>query len=238
MIVQESLVSLATTAIRTLIVSGELAPGDKLNEPPLAERLGISRPPLREALRSLESEGLLEQSPRRGYRVVTMTQTDIDEIYSLRRALEMFALDFLLAKNDPSVYDALDPIMKTMRAGAKRADPAAIVQANIDFHTAIVDAAGHRRLSDTYRSLMIQMQLCMSANVLNEARTKGDLNKGCDRHAELLECLRSGDAKRIRREFEEHGERDYLEKMDAGKVDAGTLQDSKTDDAGAAVASA
>jgi DNA-binding GntR family transcriptional regulator len=211
MIVQESLVSLAASAIRKLIVSGELAPGDKLNEPPLAERLGISRPPLREALRTLESEGLLEQSPRRGYRVVSMTDSDIDEIYSLRRALELFALDLLLAKKDPSAYAALDPIMKDMRSAAKRSDRAAVVQANVDFHTALVEAAGHGRLTDAYRSLMLQMQLCMAANVLSEARTKGDLSKGCDRHAELLESLRSGDPERIRREFEEHGERDYLE---------------------------
>lgn len=211
MIVQESLVSLAANEIRQLIVRGELVPGDKLNEPPLAERLGISRPPLREALRTLESEGLLEQSPRRGYRVVSMTESDIDEIYSLRRALELFALDRLLAKKDPAIYAALDPIMKAMRSAAKRGDRAAVVQANIDFHTALVDAAGHRRLSSTYRSLMLQMQLCMAANVLNEARTKGDLSKGCDRHAELLDGLRSGDPDRIRREFEEHGERDYLE---------------------------
>jgi DNA-binding GntR family transcriptional regulator len=213
MIVQESLVSLAANEIRKLIVSGELAPGDKLNEPPLAERLGISRPPLREALRTLESEGLLEQSPRRGYRVVSMTESDIDEIYSLRRALETFALDRLLAEKDPSVYSALDPIMKAMRSAAKRGDQAAVIQANVDFHTALVDAAGHRRLSDTYHSLMLQMQLSMAANVLNEARTKGDLTKGCDRHAELLDGLRSGDPQRIRREFEEHGERDYLERQ-------------------------
>jgi DNA-binding GntR family transcriptional regulator len=223
MIVQESLVSLAANAIRQLIVSGELAPGDKLNEPPLAERLGISRPPLREALRTLESEGLLEQSPRRGYRVVSMSDSDVDEIYSLRRALEMFALDLLLAKKDPGAYAALDPIMKNMRSAARRGDRATVVQANVDFHTALVEAAGHRRLSDAYRSLMMQMQLCMAANVLSEARTKGDLMKGCDRHAELLDCLRSGDPKRIRREFEEHGERDYLERQDDDNkiVDAG-----------------
>ena len=56
----------------------------------------------------------------------------------------------------------------------------------------------------------------MAANVLNEERSKGDLTKGCDRHAELLECLRSGDADRIRREFEEHGERDYLARQGSG----------------------
>lgn len=212
MILQESLVSLAANEIRKLIVSGELGPGDKLNEPPLAERLGISRPPLREALRVLESERLLEQTPRRGYRVVAMTDADVEEIYSLRRALEMFALDLLLAQRDAAAFDALDPIMVTMRAAAKRGDSAAVVQANVQFHTGIVEAAGHGRLTDAYRTLMLQMQLSMAANVRSEARTKGDLTKGCDRHAALLECLRTGDADRIRREFAEHGERDYLER--------------------------
>lgn len=212
MIQQESLVSLAANEIRRLIVSGELGPGDKLNEPPLAERLGISRPPLREALRVLESERLLEQTPRRGYRVVSMTDADVEEIYSLRRALEMFALDLLLARQDPAAFDALDPIMAAMRAAAKRGDSAGVVQANVLFHTGIVEAAGHGRLTDAYRTLMLQMQLSMAANVRSEARTKGDLGKGCDRHAALLECLRTGDADRIRREFAEHGERDYLDR--------------------------
>ncbi|MET1154754.1 FCD domain-containing protein [Arthrobacter sp.] len=221
MILQESLVSLAANEIRKLIVSGELGPGDKLNEPPLAERLGISRPPLREALRVLESERLLEQTPRRGYRVVAMADSDVEEIYSLRRALEMFALDLLLAHRDTAAFDALDPIMATMRAAAKRGDSAAVVQANVQFHTGIVEAAGHGRLTDAYRTLMLQMQLSMAANVRSEARTKGDLTKGCDRHAALLECLRTGDADRIRREFAEHGERDYLERNAvAGRTEA------------------
>jgi DNA-binding GntR family transcriptional regulator len=212
MILQESLVSLAANEIRNLIVSGELGPGDKLNEPPLAERLGISRPPLREALRVLESERLLEQTPRRGYRVVAMTDVDVEEIYSLRRALEMFAIDLLLARHNPAAFDALDTVMASMRAAAKRGDSAGVVQANVQFHTGIVEAAGHGRLTDAYRTLMLQMQLSMAANVRSEARTKGDLTKGCDRHAALLACLRTGDADRIRREFAEHGERDYLDR--------------------------
>lgn len=210
MIVQESLVSLAASELRKLIVNGELAPGDKLNEPPLAERLGISRPPLREALRMLESEGLLEQTPRRGHRVVQMTESDIDEIYALRHALETFALDLLLARKDPSAYDSLDPIMKDMKAAARRGDQAAVIQSNVDFHTAVVAAAGNSRLTAAYRTLMLQMQLCMAANVISEARTKGDLTKGCERHASLLASLRTGSPAEIRREFEEHGERDYL----------------------------
>jgi DNA-binding GntR family transcriptional regulator len=160
----------------------------------------------------LESERLLEQTPRRGYRVVAMTDVDVEEIYSLRRALEMFAIDLLLARHNPAAFDALDTVMASMRAAAKRGDSAGVVQANVQFHTGIVEAAGHGRLTDAYRTLMLQMQLSMAANVRSEARTKGDLTKGCDRHTALLACLRTGDADRIRREFAEHGERDYLDR--------------------------
>jgi DNA-binding GntR family transcriptional regulator len=210
MIVQESLVSLAAEEIRQLIIGGGLAPGDKLNEPPLAVKLGISRPPLREALRMLESEGLLEQTPRRGYRVMTLSDADIEEIYTLRFALEGFALELLLAKDDPSIYDGLDAVMKRMVSAAKKGDHAKVVNANVEFHTELVRAAGHSRLFAAYRQLMLQMRLSMARNVLSEAKTKGDLGKGCERHALLVESLRSGDPERIRRDFAEHGERDYL----------------------------
>jgi DNA-binding GntR family transcriptional regulator len=157
-----------------------------------------------------------------------MTDADVEEIYSLRRALEMFAIDLLLVKNDPAAFAAMDPMMTAMRAAAKRGDSAGVVQANVEFHKGIVEAAGHHRLADAYRTLMLQMQLCMAANVRHEARTKGDLTKGCDRHAALLECLRSGDVDKIRREFEEHGERDYLTR------DAPTEESVRTPDMQAA----
>ena len=210
MIVQESLVSLAANDIRKLIITGALGPGEKVNEPPLAARLGISRPPLREALRMLESERLLEKTPRRGYRVIALSDEDVDDIYSLRGALERFAVDLLMRRSDPSVYTALDPIMTQMNEAAEREDQAAVIQANIDFHTTVVEIAGNSRLTDAYRTLMLQMQVWMAANVIAEARSQGDLRKGCDRHGALLDCLRSGDTGRIRNEIEKHGERDYL----------------------------
>lgn len=212
MVVQESLVSLAAAEIRRLIVTGQLVPGARVHEPPLAERLEISRPPLREALRILESEGLLEQTPRRGYRVVEMTERDIEEIYGLRRVLENFALDLILADYDPAAFDALDPIMIRMRAAAESGAHAEVVQCNVDFHLAVVGACGHTRLTAAYRALMGQMQVCMAANVMTEAQSAGALAPGVARHERLLESLRSGDRERIQKEFAEHGERDYLKR--------------------------
>lgn len=210
MVVQESLVAMAAADVRRLIVTGALPPGARVHEPPLAEQLEISRPPLREALRILESEGLLKQTPRRGYRVVEMTDRDVEEIYSLRRALELFALDLIVTDYDPAVFDPLDEVMTRMRAAAADNDHPAVVQCNIDFHLGVVAATGHSRLLDAYRALMGQMQVSMAANLATEAKSAGDLAHGCERHERLLDSLRSGDRERIVKDFEEHGERDYL----------------------------
>jgi DNA-binding GntR family transcriptional regulator len=210
MIVQESLVELATAEIKRLIVAGELEPGDRLYEPRLAEQLGISRPPLREALRALAAQHVLEQTPRRGYRVVELTAHDIDEIYSLRNALEQFALSYAVPLLPSRSLDPLEQAMKDMWAASDAADPGGIVLSNRAFHEALVDLAGHRRLSQTYRTLMDQMQLCMSRNLRREAQEAGDLAEGCRRHERLLESLRAGDREQILAAMEAHGERSYL----------------------------
>jgi DNA-binding GntR family transcriptional regulator len=210
MIVQESLVELATAEIKRLIVAGELEPGDRLYEPRLAEQLGISRPPLREALRALAAQHLLEQTPRRGYRVVELTTRDIDEIYSLRNALEQFALSYAIPQLPFRSLDQVELAMKEMWAASDAVDPAGIVLSNRAFHEALVDLAGHRRLSQTYRTLMDQMQLCMSRNLRTEAEKAGDLAEGCRRHERLLESLRTGDREQILAAMEAHGERTYL----------------------------
>ncbi|MDV2478477.1 MULTISPECIES: GntR family transcriptional regulator [Rhodococcus] len=210
MIIQESLVSMAADGIRKMVIGGELRQGDKLNEPPLAERLGISRPPLREALRTLEAEGILEQTPRRGYRVVVLTDTDIEEIYSLRRSLEDFALTLIERHRTPEMFDELDAVMRRMRSAASAGDRPAVVQANVDFHVGVVAASGHRRLVHVYRTLMVQMQLSMATNVLTEERSSGDLLKGCERHERLLSSLRYDDPNAVRKAFDEHGELDYV----------------------------
>ena len=88
-----SLVHLAVESIRDMILSGRLSPGDRLIEERLTEELGISRPPLREALRLLEQEGLIETRPRRGAVVATLTDQDVFEILTLRSALERLAVE-------------------------------------------------------------------------------------------------------------------------------------------------
>ncbi|MCF7552728.1 GntR family transcriptional regulator [Pseudonocardia sp. WMMC193] len=210
MIEQPSLVEMASAEIKKLIVAGALSPGERIFEPRLAEQLGISRPPLREALRALAAQDILTQTPRRGYHVVELSDVDVDEIYSFRAALERMALDLLVPQLPDLSLSDLEDTVKAMWLAADEGDEAGVVIANRAFHEELVALAGHRRLLRSYRSLMDQMQLCMSRNLRTEAQTVGDLAAGCRRHDVLVEALRSGDRARIDAAVKAHGERTYL----------------------------
>jgi DNA-binding GntR family transcriptional regulator len=209
-IVQSSLVEMATAEIKRLIIAGSLLPGERLFEPRLAEQLGISRPPLREALRALAAQDILEQTPRRGYRVVELSDRDIDEIYTIRAALERFALDLMVPRLPDLPLTELEATVKAMWSAADDGDEAGVVLANRAFHEEFIALAGHRRLLRNYRTLMEQMQLCMSRNLRTEAQTEGDLAAGCRRHDRLVESLRTADRAKIDAAMRAHGERTYL----------------------------
>jgi DNA-binding GntR family transcriptional regulator len=210
---QQSLVELACTEIKRLIATGELAPDARVLEVPLAEQLGISRPPLREALRTLAAQGIRTFIPRRGYRVRRLSRRDMEEIYSLRNALERFALDLvlpLLSIDDTVDFTRLDAVMEAMWDAATNGSETAVVDANRNFHLALIELTAHERLLQTYSTLMEQMQLYMSVNIATEAAKSGSLLDGCERHADLLESLKSGDHARIGESFVRHGERRFL----------------------------
>mgnify|MGYP005983893503 CR=1 FL=1 len=212
-----SLVEIAAEKITEHILGGKLRPGDRVSEPRVSEALGMSRPPLREALRVLESRGLLTHLPRRGYRVVEMSQQDMAEIYDLRHALEKYALDRILhtaAGSPRTMAGILEPArgwLTRMERAAGHGNPVAFTRTNIGFHTAVVDAAGSARLSGIYRQLMVQMQLWMAWNLEKEAAEHGDLTHGYRRHVDLLAAIGTADAATALREFDHHGERSYLE---------------------------
>ncbi|WP_315148541.1 amidase family protein [Corynebacterium variabile] len=214
---QQSLVEIAAEKITEEILAGSLRPGDRVSEPRVSESLGMSRPPLREALRVLETRGLLTHLPRRGYRVVEMSGEDMAEIYDLRHALERFALDRILhaaAGSPRSMATILGPTrswLRRMEKAASAGNPVAFTRTNIGFHTAVVDAAENGRLSGIYRQLMVQMQLWMSRNLTEEAAEHGDLLHGYRRHVDLLAAMETADPAVAYREFEHHGERSWLD---------------------------
>jgi DNA-binding GntR family transcriptional regulator len=204
-----SLVELASDSIRRRILAGELEPGARLLEERLTEELDISRPPLREALRLLESEGLVTSRPRRGAFVTTLTDQDVYEILTLRSALERMAFELGIPVADPILLDPARRSLEKMDDCARRHDRGALVLAGYEFHSGLIRIARHRRVEEIYSSVQQQLLLCMSRNLIARERFYEDLEEHVARHRYLLELVEAGDAAAALAELAKHGERSF-----------------------------
>lgn len=204
-----SLVALATEALRKRILAGELEPGARLTEERLTEELQISRPPLREALRLLENEGLVVSKPRRGTYVATVTDQDVYEILTLRSALERTAFELGIPVRDPAWLEPARAALEEMFRCAEHEDRGMLVQAGYQFHAALIKIANHRRLEEIYASVQQQVLLCMSRNLIARERYYEDLHKHVERHRTLFELVEAGDPEAALAELAVHGERSF-----------------------------
>jgi DNA-binding GntR family transcriptional regulator len=204
-----SLVHLAAEAIRKMILAGELAEGERLIEERLTEQLGISRPPLREALRVLEQEGLIVTRPRRGSMVATLTDQDVFEILTLRSALERLAIELGVPVRSADRLRAAQDALAEMERCAAAKDRGSLVQAGYRFHSSLVALAGHRRLDEAYASVQQQVLLCMARNLYAREHYHEGLEEHVGRHRHLLELVEAGDPAAVLAELAVHGERSF-----------------------------
>ena len=145
-----SLVELAVARLKYEILSGATDPGERLVEEQLTRRLGISRAPLREALRLLAEQGLVEHTPRRGSRVATLSDRDVRELYAVRDVLERHVVTTALPVADPDVLDAMRSALTAMTEATDEGDRQAVA----DAHRALPCGAGrHRRQSAAHPRL-------------------------------------------------------------------------------------
>lgn len=207
-----SMSKLASDALRTMILSGELRPGDRVVENRLTEQLGVSRPPLREALKELEHEGLIVQHARRGAVVTPLTQHDVYEIVTMREDLETMAIRLGVPVRDPKLLRPVEDAVRAIERAAEDGDEAAVTEHGFAFHLAVVGLAGHRRLADAYRALALQMQLCMGLN-RSARRDREDLAGNAARHRELLGVIEAGDPDAVLAALAEHGHRTFLAEL-------------------------
>lgn len=204
-----SMADLAARALRGIILSGDLRPGERVVENRLADVLGVSRPPLREAMRVLEQEGLITQIPRRGAVVTPLTLHDVYEIFSLREELERVAIYLGVPVRDGERLDRVRAAFALLQEAAEAGDPGAVTERGFDFHTAVVGLAGNGRLEAAYRSMSLQMQLCMGMN-RKARRTRETLLGDADRHRRILQTIEQGDADATYRMLRGHGHRTFL----------------------------
>lgn len=204
-----SLVQLAVLRLSRDILSGRTDPGERLVEEQLTRRLGISRAPLREALRLLAQQGLVEHVPRRGVRVATLSERDVRELYAVRDLVERHAIEAALPVSGAADLGGLRSALETMREATRRGDRLAVAEAHRAFHVALVQLAGNRQLCALYESVLVKLQLYMAINLRREAEVAAPAD-GVHRHERLFEAVAGGDPAVVLAELGAHGARSYL----------------------------
>ncbi|KDN24124.1 GntR family transcriptional regulator [Amycolatopsis rifamycinica] len=182
--------------LRERILTGRLRPGDRLVERELAEDLGVSRVPVREAIRSLEAEGfLVVQSPRRVV-VRQLARVDVEELFDVREALEGLAAGLAAERAGAAALKRLDRALADAARATARGDAARITVLNSRFHDEIVAIAGNALLSTMLQPLEGRLRWLTSQN-----EHWAEL---LDEHRRLYEAIASGDADRAKASAVEH----------------------------------
>jgi phosphonate utilization transcriptional regulator len=195
-----SLASAAQQAIEGMILEGEIAPGEKLTEARLSERLGVSRGPIREAFRMLEESGLVRQEKNRGVFVRDIAHDEAAEIYDLRAAMDELAGRKLAASVTPVQMKALRGLVERMEAAVKADDRDAYHLLNLQFHDTLVEFAGNRKLAALYARLVKELALFRRRNLADAAV----LPHSAAEHRGILKAIASGDAALAGRALYEH----------------------------------
>jgi DNA-binding GntR family transcriptional regulator len=175
----------AADAVRQAILSGRLLPGLPLREAALAAELGVSRSTLREAARTLASEGLVRYQMNRGIVVTEITAEDVADIYAARAAVELAAVDALTGHRDPAVYANLAGLVEQIERAFGRGDAAAVLDGDRLFHASLVAATGSPRLRRYHGQLQQEQRLALA---LSE-RSRRELGRTADDHRQLLDAL-------------------------------------------------
>ena len=190
----------AVGRLRELIVQGALPPGERLNERLLSQQLGISRKPLREAIKLLASEGLVLLLPNRGAQVAPLDGQRLAETLAVMGALEALAGELACRHASEADIREVTALHDEMLQRRERADLAGYFRCNQAIHLKIVEASGNATLAHTYRKL--------NANVLR-ARYMANLSRerwdeAVREHDRILAALQCRDGARLKRLLEEH----------------------------------
>ena len=201
--------------MRRAIVLGELPAGLHLEEPALAQKFGVSRIPVREALVRLEHEGLVRVEPRRGAFIVGMTEADVHDVYELRSLIESRAARRAAARVGAEGLARLEALAAQMDEALRRRDPAAMVEPDVRFHRELVAAAGSRQLLAGWERLAGLIGTILS---VTDSVHYGTTPTAVHGHQLIIEALERRDAELAEREVAGHlagGERIMREAMRA-----------------------
>jgi DNA-binding GntR family transcriptional regulator len=197
---QQTLFAHVYDALRRAIVTGELKPGQRVNEAEVARQMRISRSPVREAIRRLEQAGLLVSIPRRGTVVVELANEDIEEVYTLRADLETRAIRRATSRLSVADLDELERLVNVMETASLGADLTKLLDADIEFHRNIVKGAGWPQLQRMWESLHPRTLTRYTIQTL----VQWPPQVHAERHRPVLWALRERDVERAAAAIREH----------------------------------
>jgi DNA-binding GntR family transcriptional regulator len=200
LVVPRKLAEDAAVMLREQILAGGLRRGTHLVEAKLAARLGVSRGTIREAFRMLVADGLIEEEPRRGAFVVTLSADDVREIYEVRAAIEGCAARLLARRADPEAIEQLAAVVAEIRAVARSGDVAAVRRADLRFHERLCALSGNGRLHEVFTRYVPGIQTLLHYDQLPYA----SLDTSADEHSVLLDAIESRDPELSSRLLEAH----------------------------------
>jgi DNA-binding GntR family transcriptional regulator len=202
----KSMVDHVVDYLENMIVRGRFGPGQRIKEQDISNRLGISRPPVREAFKILEAEGLIRREPRRGVIVSEVTEDDIWEIYTLKTALYTLAASLATDRVSDSDIRKLEKIvvqMEKMVFDEANPDIVKYEELNNLFHESTAAVARHGRLKKIIQSLNNQIKRISYRSFTKE----GHLQSSCRYHRQILEAIRSRDKALAEQLTKEHIEK-------------------------------
>ncbi len=207
-----SLAEDAADRIREQILAGGFAQGEHLVEARIAEQLNTSRGPVREAFKLLRAEGLLNEEPRRGTFVVSLTADDVREIYGLRAALEGRAARLIARARDPEAIERLRQLADGIDAAVATGDHATVSRADLAFHQGLCQLCGNARIVEVFDRYVPTLRALLRL----DGRVLASLDEVSLQHRPFLDAIGSGDEETAARLLAEHAEH-------AGELIAGVL---------------
>jgi DNA-binding GntR family transcriptional regulator len=200
LVVPRKLAEDAAAVLREQILTGGLRRGTHLVEAKLAARLGVSRGTIREAFKALVADGLIEEEPRRGAFVVTLSADDVREIYEVRAAVEGCAARLLARRADPEAIEELVAAVAEIRAAARSGDLPAVRRADLLFHERLCALSGNGRLHEIFVRYVPAIQTLLHFDELPYA----SLDVSAEEHRALLDAIESKDPELSSRLLEAH----------------------------------
>ncbi len=186
--------------IREQILGGGFSQGEHLVEARIAEQLNVSRGPVREAFKLLRAEGLLEEEPRRGTFVVSLTAGDVRQIYGVRAAIEGRAARLLAVHHDPDVAVELRRSLDAIAAAVAAGDAPSVFRRDLEFHDGLCRLSGNDRLHEVFLRYVPMLRALLQL----DERVYPSLDQVADQHLPLVEAIESGDPDHAAAVAEQH----------------------------------